>query len=275
MFSNLIMGIRLSHRDRRFLARIPWQGRSLRWPSFVFMAGMMMLSTITLSWVFSAALVQASETSLGHRPPAAISQAATPAEVSPRRGDRLRRRDIWKAVEEALPNLPREVHGASGRGGAAADSEPSTLSRRLIEYHNFRKGRSPISRFDWKLTLGDYLGIHEPMSLVDYPGSDTLSINPLAGDRAAIRSLSPDQRNTLVNTLVRLHNPQIPDTFFEEPAKLGGIGDRPASGTSRDAASPKEAAPTVVPASQPVQLPLRPGFHPLPQPGDAELLRPR
>lgn len=220
------------------------------WTEFVAILAMMAISTVTIALVVSAAMAQPV-------PGVGAGPAVVLAQQNSAQPGRIRRRDIWKAVQAQLPDLPREDHYAGDQGSETG--EPSTLTKRLIEYHNFRKGRSPISRFDWKLTLGDYLGINEPMMLASYPGGDRLTPNPLEGDRAAIRSLSPAQRNSLVNTLVRLHNPSIPDAFFDD--------------SGAPLASPAPPASVAPPAAAPPAP--RPGPYPLPQPGDADLLRPR
>ncbi len=50
--------------------------------------------------------------------------------------------------------------------------------------------------------MADYLDANEVMYESSYPGNDTLRKNPLAGDRAAIRRLTRQQRNALVQALV-------------------------------------------------------------------------
>ena len=80
----------------------------------------------------------------------------------------------------------------------------NTLASRLIRYHIYVKRRSPICRFDQKLTLADQLGVNEIMYEDSYPGNDTLKQNPLASDRIAISKLTRRQRNNLVRILVNI-----------------------------------------------------------------------
>ncbi|MFM6050719.1 MAG: hypothetical protein ACKPA7_03580, partial [Sphaerospermopsis kisseleviana] len=68
------------------------------------------------------------------------------------------------------------------------------------------KGRVPIYRFDWKLTLADYLNANEVIYEASYPGNDSLKQNPLEGDRTAIAKLTRNQRNKLVQVLVDIFN---------------------------------------------------------------------
>jgi len=112
---------------------------------------------------------------------------------------------VWRKVYELLPDLPQENQYISKETGKQATE--NTLVGRLIRYHMFVKGRPPIFRLDWKLTIADYLGINEIMYDNVYPGGDTLRQNPIDRDRAAIRSLTRTQRNALVNTLVSIFNP--------------------------------------------------------------------
>jgi hypothetical protein len=120
----------------------------------------------------------------------------------------------------------------------------NTLVGRLIRYHVFVKGRPPNYRFDWKLSLADYLGVTPDYLVEDvYPGKDVLRENPMERDRAAIQSLNRRQRDALVQALV--------DVFTET------------SGSSRaPAASEKPERRSTSPEI------------PQPQPGDAKLLTP-
>ena len=170
---------------------------------------------------------------------------------------RIRRKDIWQEVQKQLPDLPLENQYISSATGEV--SESNTLVQRMIEYHNFRKGRSPQSRFDWKMTLADYLGINEVMVIETYPGKGKLKTNPIEGDRAAIRAMDRQQRQQLVNTIVSLYNPRIPAAFFD-PA--------PVSVETAPAAAPVQTPPAV-------EAPSRPSLPPLAEPGAADLLRPR
>ncbi|NJM63981.1 MAG: hypothetical protein HC849_33735, partial [Oscillatoriales cyanobacterium RU_3_3] len=119
-----------------------------------------------------------------------------------------------------------------------------TLVARLIRYHVFVKGRPPNFRFDWKLSLADYLGA-TPDYLVEsvYPGGDLLRENPMERDRAVIQSLNRVQRDALVQALV--------DVF---------------TGNSGNARTPVAGGETEGRSNSP--------SNPQPQPGDAKLLMP-
>ncbi len=102
---------------------------------------------------------------------------------------------------EKLPDLPIENNYISKETGKVDPN--NTLVGRLIRYHVFVKGRPPNYRFDWKLSLADYLGA-TPDYLVEsvYPGNDVLRSNPMEQDRAAIQRLNRVQRDALVQALV-------------------------------------------------------------------------
>ena len=58
-------------------------------------------------------------------------------------------------VYEKLPDFPLEnQYRFRQRKGVATNN---TLIKRLIQYHNLNRGRSPEFRLDWKITLADYL----------------------------------------------------------------------------------------------------------------------
>jgi hypothetical protein len=154
----------------------------------------------------------------------------------------LRAQDAWKFVYEKLPDLPIENNYISKETGKVDPN--NTLVGRLIRYHVFVKGRAPNYRFDWKLSLADYLGA-TPDYLVEsvYPGKDVLRENPMERDRAVIQSLNRKQRDALVQALVNV---------FTEDSGRGGTparGDKPLG---------RETSPEI----------------PQPQPGDAKLLTP-
>ena len=153
----------------------------------------------------------------------------------------LRAQDAWKLVYEKVPDLPIENNYISKETGKVDPN--NTLVGRLIRYHVFVKGRPPNYRFDWKLSLADYLGV-TPDYLVEgvYPGKDVLRENPMERDRAAIQSLNRKQRDALVQALV--------DVFTENSAR----GGTPARGETKG----RETSPEI----------------PQPQPGDAKLLTP-
>ena len=101
-------------------------------------------------------------------------------------------------IYQQLPNLPLENQYISEETGTAATD--NTLVSRLIRYHIYIKNRPTVFRLDWKLTVADYLGAFERIaadSYLDYG----LRSNPYERDLAAIASLSPAQRDELVNAL--------------------------------------------------------------------------
>ena len=162
-----------------------------------------------------------------------VAQQSTPTQV--------RAQDVWKFVYEKLPDLPIENNYISKETGKVDPN--NTLVGRLIRYHVFVKGRPPNYRFDWKLSLADYLGA-TPDYLVEsvYPGNDVLRSNPMERDRTVIQSLNRTQRDALVQALV--------DVF---------------SGNS---------APARVPVAGETKERLNSPTIPQPQPGDAKLLAP-
>jgi hypothetical protein len=132
-----------------------------------------------------------------------LTHLTTPAAQA----QRVRADNIWQSVYTKLPNLPKE-NGYTSKVTGKVEAE-NTLVGRLIRYHLYVKARSPYFRFDWKLTLADYLGANEPMGLVDeYPSAKTLKQNPLDGDTKQIRQLTLAQRNALVDALVSSFLPQ-------------------------------------------------------------------
>ncbi len=165
-----------------------------------------------------------------------IAQESAPQQV--------RVQDAWKFVYEQVPDLPLENNYISKETGKVDPT--NTLVGRLIRYHVFVKGRPPNYRFDWKLSLADYLGA-TPDYLVEsvYPGNDVLRENPIERDRAAIQSLNRAQRDALVQALV--------DVFTGNSGRTGA----PAPG-----GKPEQEEPSNSPAI------------PQPQPGDAKLLAP-
>ena len=160
--------------------------------------------------------------------PSAIAQVPRPTE-------------IWPQVYEQLPDLPLENNYVSeDTGETEADN---TLVGRLVRYHFYVKRRPPNFRFDWKLTLADYLGANELMQESTYPGYESLKENPMEGDREAIKSMTRDQRNALVGVLVEIFGGYILEEDNSTPARPD------------------------------ISEPSTPRLPPLPQPGDADLLR--
>ncbi|NEQ24088.1 MAG: hypothetical protein F6K28_34185 [Microcoleus sp. SIO2G3] len=161
----------------------------------------------------------------------------------------FRAQDAWRQVYERLPNLPLENQYVNKETGEV--SSQNTLVSRLIQYHVYVKSRPPNFRFDWKLTLADYLGAHEYLVESAYPGATSLRENPMERDRAVIEKLTRAEREVLIDALVSVFTPNTTQT--------------PAS-----APTPSPTAPTRTsnPATTPATTPS------LPQPGDAQLLLP-
>ena len=124
----------------------------------------------------------------------------------PVRAQNLRPEQAAAQVYERLAYLPKENQYTSQETGEVKADH--TLVSRLIRYHIYLKGRSFSSRFDWKLTIADYLGFNEAIPESRYPGYKTLKQNPLSGDRQAFRSLNRRQRSELVDALFSLYNPE-------------------------------------------------------------------
>lgn len=152
---------------------------------------------------------------------------------------------VSRLIYTQMPGFPPENQYLNRRTGVV-DTE-DTLVNRLIRYHVVTKNRAPMLRFDWRMTLADYLDVNEPMIEDRYPGTDTLQPEPMRNDRAAVSRLTPAQRTNLINLLVAAFTP-----VAIEPARI--IFPTP--------------APTIVPTPT-----LAPRGLQLPQPGDAEFLR--
>lgn len=128
-------------------------------------------------------------------------------------------RDAERAYE-ILPDFPKENQYISRDSG---EVEPkNTLLARLIYYHIYLKNRPPQYRFDWKLTLADYLGANETILSERYSGARTLRDNPLKEDIAIIDRLTRQQREELIQTLVRVFDPNIDDFGSSSPTTNNG-----------------------------------------------------
>ncbi|MEG4408876.1 hypothetical protein [Microcoleus sp. MON2_D5] len=206
--------------------------------SFLFVTLSVAIFTL-LSWVLESGELSMSalEPSLLRSSESASVQRVAQESASPQ----VRVQDAWKLVYEKLPDFPIENNYISQETGKVDPT--NTLVGRLIRYHVFVKGRPPNYRFDWKLSLADYLGA-TPDYLVEsvYPGKDVLRSNPMEQDRAAIQRLNRAQRDALVQALV--------DVFTEN------------SGGGRTQAGEKPQGRSNSPEI------------PQPQPGDAKLLAP-
>lgn len=152
---------------------------------------------------------------------------------------------VSRSIYTQMPDFPTENQYLNRRTGVVDPED--TLVSRLIRYHVVTKNRPPMLRFDWRMTLADYLDANEPMIEDRYPGTDTLQPEPMRSDRAAISRLTPAQRTTLINLLVAAFTP-----VAIEPAQI--IFPTP--------------APTIVPTPTPTPSGLQ-----IPQPGDAQFLR--
>lgn len=152
---------------------------------------------------------------------------------------------VANIVYQRLPDIPKENQYI--RQSTKEVDPDNTLISRFIRYNQDIQKRPVRYRFDWKLSLADYLGANEPVKEELYPGRNTLTVNPYKKDLEAIQSLNRRQRNDLVNVLVNVYNPQqnIPNT------------PQPSTQPS--------------PQSSPVTTPQKPNFS---QPGDSQLLKP-
>jgi hypothetical protein len=156
-------------------------------------------------------------------------------------------------VYQRLSYLPKENQYL--RQDTKKVDQGNTLIARLVRYHQDVKKRSTRFRFDWKLTLADYLGVNESIKADRYPGKSTLTVNPLAKDVEAIRSLNRGQRDELVNALA-------------EAFKV--VNETPAEQSTPPNNSPEK--PTPQPQSSPA--PENPSQPSLSNPGDSDLLKP-
>ena len=123
---------------------------------------------------------------------------------------------VAEQVYKILSNFPLENEYISQDTGAVVSN--NSLLSRLIRYHQYVKSRPVIYRLDWQLTLADYLKVNETMFENRYPGSQTLTINPLENDRKAIANLTRNQRNQLIDTLLAIYNPNSGSLPAKPPA---------------------------------------------------------
>ncbi|MFM7447773.1 MAG: hypothetical protein ACKO24_04150 [Leptolyngbyaceae cyanobacterium] len=123
-----------------------------------------------------------------------------PLPDSPASAQRVRSDEVWRVVYEKLPDFPKENQYVSLETGKV--NPDNTLVSRLIRYHIYTKGRPPVFRLDWKLTLAEYLEVAGAMDTADYPGVNQVRGNPAPGDIAAIKKLNRVQRDALVQALV-------------------------------------------------------------------------
>ncbi len=156
----------------------------------------------------------------------------------------LRVGDVQAQVYLRLPNLPKENQYVSAITGESLTK--STLVDRMVRYHIYTKGRPANFRFDWKLTIADYLNANEYIWPQTYPGGDNFTENPVASDRAAIASLNRSERNALVQALVDIFNAKFgtsSETRTENPASAAPSSNRqtdsPTSGSGSFSNSPQ------------------------------------
>jgi hypothetical protein len=147
-------------------------------------------------------------------------------------------------VYQQLPYLPKENEYRRKETGEI-DPEHTLISR-FIRYNQDLKKRTNRYRFDWKLTLADYLGANETIDPQTYPGSVTLTTNPFETDVKAIQALNRRQRQELVDLLAFIYKPQV----TEKPAKTK------ISPTPQDTPKDESGKPSLA------------------KPGDAQLLMP-
>ncbi|MGD1865769.1 MAG: hypothetical protein ACFB0D_14555 [Phormidesmis sp.] len=119
---------------------------------------------------------------------------------------------ISAQIYQQLPDFPLENQYISSETGSV--DPDNTLVSRFVRYHVYIQNRPTNFRLDWKLTLADYLGAFERMSSERYADYG-LRENPLNNDIAVIEALSPEQRNTFVNTLYETFTAPIEEA---EPA---------------------------------------------------------
>ena len=121
----------------------------------------------------------------------------------------IRHHAIAMQIYEQLPELPLENQYLSSETGSI-DTE-NTLVSRIIRYHLYIKDRPTNLRFDWKLTMADYLGAFEPIKPENYADYG-LRENPVAADILAVENLSWAVRDRLLNLLYESFAPTATDS---------------------------------------------------------------
>lgn len=109
------------------------------------------------------------------------------------------RRAIASSVYTQLTDFPLENHYVHTETGKVDPT--NTLIYRLLQYHTNVQSRPVLSRFDWKLTLADYLGVNEWMDEERYPDR-FLQSNPFHRDVEVVQTLNRQQRDTLIQELL-------------------------------------------------------------------------
>jgi hypothetical protein len=160
-------------------------------------------------------------------------------------------KEVAQFVYGRLPNFPLENQYVRLEGNKQATD--STLVSRFVQYHTSVKGRSPLYRLDWKVTLADYLGVNDYLQPETYPGHAFLKGSAMEKDAAIIQKLNRNQRNAMIQALV--------DGF-------GG------NATASTTTSETETAPSPQPKA--ANEPYRPTLQPLASPeGSSVLKQPR
>ncbi len=168
-------------------------------------------------------------------------------------------RDMWRQVYELVPHIPLENHYVDEETGDV--DEDNTLLGRMIRYHLIVRGRFPVFRLDWKLTMADYLGANVPIGLNEYPGSDTLETNPMRRDMEIIASLTRAQRDELVTAFLLTFYPEYPEALEQTaPLDLPSATESPVADPASDVSEQETESQSDRPLS--------------PSPGDAQLLMP-
>jgi hypothetical protein len=157
-------------------------------------------------------------------------------------------KEVAQFVYGRLPNLPLENQYLRIENNKQATD--STLVSRFVQYHTSTKGRSPLYRLDWKITLADYLGVNDYLQSETYPGHAFLKGSPMEKDAAIIQKLNRSQRNALIQALV--------DGFT-------------GNATASTSTSEPEAAPNPQPKA--ANEPYRPTLQPLASPEGSSILK--
>jgi hypothetical protein len=176
-------------------------------------------------------------------------------------------KEVAQFVYGRLPNFPLENQYIRVEGNKQATD--STLVSRLVQYHTSVKGRSPLYRLDWKMTLADYLGVNDFLQTENYPGHAFLKGSAMEKDLAIIQKLNRNQRNALIQALV--------DGFTGNATAATTTSEPETAPNPQPKAVPEPYRPTLQPLASPsgstlLKTPRKPSS---PQPtGEAQFLRP-
>lgn len=94
-------------------------------------------------------------------------------------------------IYELMPDLPEA-------------SEDGKWLQRVLLYHVRTKGRLANSRFDWRLTFADFLGVNDPIYTDQYPPDGT-EVNPLNGDRDLFQAMTRHDRNEFLAAILEVY----------------------------------------------------------------------